>query len=88
MNEKELERVLKAMANRRRLSIVKFLKKEKEASVGNIAAEIRLSLKATSKHLTVLKGARLVDSEQRGFQARYTLVANIPEAARRIFSLL
>ncbi|MBI3627466.1 MAG: helix-turn-helix transcriptional regulator [Candidatus Sungbacteria bacterium] len=60
---KDFERVLKALANRRRLSIVKYLKKEKEASVSEIAGKIGISLKATSKHLGILSAADIVDKE-------------------------
>ncbi|MEK9176953.1 MAG: metalloregulator ArsR/SmtB family transcription factor [Patescibacteria group bacterium] len=88
MTEKEMEKVMKALANRRRLLILKFLKKQKESSVGDIAEEIKLSFKATSKHLSVLSNAGIVDREQRSLQMFYSLVAHIPESARRIISLL
>lgn len=88
MTEKEIEKVLKALANRRRLYIVKFLKKQKEASVGDIAAEIHLSFKATSKHLGVLANAGVIDREQRSSLVYYSLVPGMSEAARRIVSLL
>ena len=52
--EKELEWILKALANRRRLGILRVLKQNREATVGDIAAEIRLSFRSTSKHLGVL----------------------------------
>ncbi|TSD06157.1 MAG: hypothetical protein Greene07147_16 [Parcubacteria group bacterium Greene0714_7] len=88
MNEKELERVLKASANRRRLAIIKFLKKQKEASVGDIATEIKLSFRATSKHLALLTHAGIIDREQRGLQMYYSIISNLPEVARRIIALL
>lgn len=88
MKEKELERTLKALANRRRLSIVKYLKVEKQASVGDIAEEIRLSFKATSKHLGILSAAGITDREQRSLQMFYRLAENLPVAARHITALL
>ena len=51
---KEAEKILKALANARRLAIVKYLRKEKEATVGDIAEAIKLSFKATSKHLDLV----------------------------------
>lgn len=48
---KEYERILKALANRRRLAILRHIRREKEARVGDIASAIRLSFKATSRHL-------------------------------------
>lgn len=70
---RDLERILKALANKRRLSIVKYLKKKKESTVGDIAEEIKLSFKATSKHLAVLYNADIVDREQRSLQMFYKL---------------
>ena len=59
---KNLERLLKALANRRRLEILKVLKKEREGelSVGEIAERIGLSFKATSRHLSILIGADIL----------------------------
>lgn len=88
MNEKILERTLKALANRRRLAILRFLKKEREASVGDIANEIKLSFNATSKHLLLLSASGIVDREQRSLQMFYSLLPDMPEAARRVVALL
>ena len=84
---------MKALANRRRLAILSFLKKgsEKkggEASVGNIAEKIRLSFKATSKHLGVLSSAGILDREQKSLQMFYYLSTDLPAPARLIISLL
>ena len=73
---KDLEKILKALANRRRLSILKFIKSEREASVGQIADNIRLSFKATSKHLNILAHADLVDKEQIGLTVLYHINQN------------
>lgn len=70
---KEIERQLKALANRRRLAIIQHLKKNKEAPVTDIAAAIRLSFKATSKHLGVLAAADIVEKEQRSLRMWYKL---------------
>jgi DNA-binding transcriptional ArsR family regulator len=85
---KNLERIFKAFANKRRLAILAYLKNEKEASVGEIAAAIRLSLKATSKHLAILTAADFLDREQRSLQMFYRLNPSMPAAANHILSLL
>ena len=72
-NIKEIEKILKVLANRRRLAIIKYLKKNKEAKVGDIASEIQLSFKATSKHLGLLFNADIVEKEQRSLQMWYKL---------------
>ena len=61
---KNLERTMKAFANRRRLAIVRYLKRNRKATVNDISHEIKLSFKATSKHLGILSGAGIVDREQ------------------------
>lgn len=88
MKEKEVEIVLKALANRRRLSIIRILKKKHEASVGEIAENIKLSLKATSKHLNLLFSAGLLEKEQRSLQMFYSISSNCHKMARVILNLL
>jgi DNA-binding transcriptional ArsR family regulator len=82
------ERVFKALANRRRIAIVAYLKKRKEASVGDIAEAIRLSIKATSKHLAILSVANILEREQRSVQMFYRLASDMPAATRSIIYLL
>lgn len=69
-----LERVLKALANQRRLNILRLLE-ERELSVMHIAKGIKLSIKATSKHLQVLAKADLVDKRQESLHIYYRLSA-------------
>lgn len=83
-----LERQLKALANRRRLSIIKLLGTRTEASVGDIAAAIRLSFKATSKHLSILSGVDIVDKEQKSKKVFYRLVLPRSSLVRQVLSLL
>jgi DNA-binding transcriptional ArsR family regulator len=70
---KETERTLKALANGRRLAILKHLRKVPEENVGNIAREIHLSLRSTSHHLAILSAAKLVEKEQRSNEVFYKL---------------
>ena len=64
MKEKELEKIFKALANKRRISILKYLKWKGSASVGDIANNLRLSFKATSKHLMILSHVDIVEKKQ------------------------
>ena len=73
MKEKEIERILKALANKRRLAIIKYLRNNRRASVGDIAEAIKLSFKATSKHLVILDHVDLVEKEQVGLTVIYFL---------------
>lgn len=76
MNERELEKILKALANKRRLLILKFLKNKSKQSVGSIAEEIKLSFKATSKHLLILSNSDILEKEQVGLTMLYSLSKN------------
>lgn len=69
----ETEKILKALANRRRLAILKVLKNQRQVSVGEVANHIRLSFKATSKHLNILTHADLLEKEQRSLTVFYNL---------------
>lgn len=85
---KEVERVLKALANRRRLAIVMHLSQVGEASVGDIAKAIELSFKATSKHLGVLSAANLIDRKQISLNMYYECVRPLNPIVKTILSIL
>ncbi|MBI2475953.1 MAG: winged helix-turn-helix transcriptional regulator [Candidatus Taylorbacteria bacterium] len=69
----KLERQLKAVANKRRLAILAFLKKKKVASVGAVAENIKLSFTSTSKHLLILSAAEILEKEQVSLQMFYKI---------------
>lgn len=83
-----MEKNLKALANRRRLAILKYLRKNKEASVAELAHEIDLSFKATSKHLIILSAIDIVEKEQRSLQMFYRLSTNQKPPVKYIISVL
>ncbi|MDO8471439.1 MAG: metalloregulator ArsR/SmtB family transcription factor [bacterium] len=85
---KDTERILKALANKRRLAIVKFLKKRGEKTVGDIAEEIKLSFKATSKHLGVLFTSDIVEKEQRSLRMFYRLSSQPHHIAKYVSNSL
>ncbi len=63
--ERDMEpvRILKALANARRLTIIHLLRR-RDMSVGEIAGALRLSLRSTSKHLITLSRAELLAYRQ------------------------
>ncbi len=85
---KDLEKLLKALANRRRLAILKYLKENGEASVGSIAEAIDVSFQATSKHLARLSALDIIDREQRSLQMFYYLNKDQKFVVQRVLSLL
>jgi DNA-binding transcriptional ArsR family regulator len=84
----ELEKIMKALANRRRLAAVRLIKRKKEMTVGAISDELRLSFKSTSKHLSLLVAADILEKEQRSIHMCFRLASDMPESARRIVALL
>ena len=85
---KELEKTLKVLANKRRLAIISFLKRRKEAKVGDIANELKISFKATSKHLGLLFNADIVEREQKSLQMWYRLSPSQNNIAKYISNSL
>lgn len=85
---KDLERIFKALANRRRLAIIKYLKNNRDASVGEISKAIKASFKASSKHLIILSAASVVEREQVHFQAAYNLAPKIGPILKVLLSLI
>ena len=85
---KEVEKILKALANRRRLTIVKYLNKAGSASVGEIADEIKLSFKATSKHLGIMRSADILDRNQVNLTMIYSLNEPLKPILKTILSIL
>lgn len=83
---KELEKIYKALGNRRRLMIIKFLRDKKEAAVVDIAGYLHLSFRSTSRHLAVLRGVDIVDREQKGQLAYYSLNSRLHPAVKQLLS--
>ena len=87
-NLKEIEKLLKALGNKRRLEIIRLLKNKGEHSVGLIAEGIRLSLRSTSRHLAILKSADIIDKEQRSIEVWYSLLPNQQSLTKAILNSL
>ncbi len=88
MKEKEVDRTLKALANKRRLAVVKYLHSKGQASVGVIAEEIKLSFKSTSHHLLILFAADLLEREQTNTTILYRLARPISPILKIVLSIL
>lgn len=77
------ERVLRALASRKRLEIVRLVL-DRPLSVTDIAEKVRLSHKATSRHVILLAQADLLDSERVGSYSYYRVSRELPKIARSI----
>ncbi|MBU3968739.1 metalloregulator ArsR/SmtB family transcription factor [Patescibacteria group bacterium] len=83
---KKLERLIKALANYRRLAIISFIKKEGESSVSDMAEELKLSMQATSKHIKLLEAVEILSADQRGPLVYYSLSKPLPNFLSHIIS--
>jgi len=73
MTINELERHLRAVANRRRLEIIQLLHRQASLPLYEIAAKIKLSVKTTNKHLNQLLHTGFVAKSRQGLFVIYRL---------------
>ena len=85
---RDLEKIYKAVANRRRLSVIKLLKSKKEASVGDISEHLKLSFRSTSRHLAILKSVDIIDRNQKGLLVFYHLNPDYHPAIKHLLTLV
>lgn len=88
VNIRKLELQLRAVSNARRLGILRFLKKNRSATVSDIADAVRLHLQSASQHLRILKNAGIVKYHKRGLYVTYRLSLQQEEPTQKILSML
>jgi len=88
LNMNNLEKTLKALANKRRLAIIKHLKENKESSVSEISDGINLSFRSTSRHLAILFSASILEKEQKNIQVFYRLSLSQESVAKHVAGIL
>lgn len=88
INVRNMERVLKALANKRRLAILHHLVKNRSATVGELAALNRIAMGSTSRHLSILKGVDLVDQEQKSVEIYYRLTVDGERLIQKLTTIL
>ena len=71
--EKGTIKILKSLANPRRLQIVLLLKKQRNLNVAAVAERLDLSFRSTSKHLLNLEGAGLIERKHQSREVFYLL---------------
>ena len=88
MREGNHEMLFKALANRRRLKIIRYLKGYGEKSVTDVAGVIGISVRSTSKHLLVLSNAGLVSERKKGSYVLYRIRGRLEPLAAGIIDQL
>ena len=71
MRTNDASRMLRILANQKRLLILYVLARHGEVSVSILAAEIDLGMSALSQHLAKLRGDGLVEARKEGHQVFY-----------------
>ena len=79
--------IFKALANVNRLKIIALLASGGSMIVSDIASEIDISFKSTSKHLIMLKNLGVLDSTGKEGHVHYSLQRNIPPDFRKTLTL-
>jgi DNA-binding transcriptional ArsR family regulator len=74
--------ILKALADRSRMRIVKTLL-DKAYSVNDLATELDISQYNVSKHLRILRDAGIVDVEPDGTRREYFIVSGFRERLKK-----
>ncbi len=72
MTKKEIK-ILKSLANAKRIEILELLEAKSGLNVGDIAKEIHLSFKSVSKHLQKLAEADLIEQQRDGLYVNHLL---------------
>ena len=81
---RRLERVVKGVANHRRIEILELLGKKPEMSVGEISLATEIELKTASEHLRRLTIAGLILKRNEGREVRHALTPQ----ARHVLTFL
>ncbi len=79
--------IFKALGNINRLRIIQLLAKGKTLTVSQIADELGISLKATSKHLIILQNLDVLDATGKLGHVFYSLSVQVPKDIKKVCNL-
>ncbi|HCI04270.1 MAG: metalloregulator ArsR/SmtB family transcription factor [Candidatus Peribacteraceae bacterium] len=89
MNNLQLhEQYLKVLASKKRLHILLYLRRNKLATVNELADAIDLKKQATSKHLRILRLAKIVKPNKKGLFVKYRLALPQEKMVRQVLSVI
>lgn len=85
---KKLEMIYKCVSCHRRIRIIKLLFPDREINVGEIAGEIGLSVRSTSKHILQMENGGFLVSRHPGVYKICKLNPDAPEIVSEIIRLI
>ncbi|HBV33158.1 MAG: hypothetical protein UW92_C0011G0007 [Candidatus Jorgensenbacteria bacterium GW2011_GWA2_45_13] len=80
--------IFKTLGNINRLKIVILLSKQKKLTVGEIAAELRVSIKSASKNLVLLHQLDVLESRGMNGHVYYELNPDMPRDINKAIKLV
>lgn len=87
-NRGDLEKLLRALGNKNRLAILGHLKKNKGATVTDIASALSMKVSGVSQHLRILTESDIIESKKRGTYVSYRLSLKQSEPTKKVLVLL
>ncbi len=88
LNMKRWTVIFRALANINRLKIIKMLSGSHKMSVGEIADNLNISLKATSNHLAILKNLDVLESQGAEGHVFYSVNSKMPKDFQEAVNLM
>lgn len=78
--------IFRALANINRLKIVEMLSDGRKMSVGDIAKNLKISLKAVSNHLAILKNLDVLEAQGAAGHVFYSFNSQMPSDFRKVLN--
>lgn len=79
--------IFRALANINRLKIIEMLSDGKKMNVSDISGALKISFKATSNHLAILKNLEVLEAQGAAGHVFYFLDSQLPSDFRRAINL-
>jgi len=79
--------IFRVLANINRLKIIEMLSDGRKMNVSEISQVLKISFKATSNHLAILKNLEVLESQGMAGHVFYSLNAQLPADFRKASSL-
>ena len=86
-NLKQWATVYRGLGNPNRLRILKMLSKTEKMSVSELADELGITLKNTSRNLSILLNLDLVEFQGRQDRVYYSINSKLADDVERIFKI-
>lgn len=80
--------IFKALANDKRIEIIKFLSGAGEKHVTDISAHVHVTIQGTSRHLRLLNNLYILDEVGKDGHVFYSLNQKMPADARKALDLI